>query len=146
MKRVLAATLTAGLSLAGCGEDSKRDGKRVEAIPRACPKESPPVPLPSSFPDSFPLPDGTRITHVERDAATKLTIVDAVVPLGFEPTISFFQDEVPKAGYTVDEGDIEPDEVEALFSGHGVDRGSWIVFKVPGCPPAVKLKVTAGKG
>jgi hypothetical protein len=141
MKRVLTATLTAGLSLAGCGEDSKR----AEPFRPACAKAGPPVPLPSGFPDPFPLPDGTRITRAVQSAAKTLVVVDGFVPLGFKPTVSFLRRELPRAGYTVDDADIEKDEVETLYSGRGVDRGSWIVFEIPGCPQAVKLTVTAAK-
>jgi hypothetical protein len=141
MKRVLTATLTAGLSLAGCGEDSKR----AEPFRPACAKAGPPVPLPSGFPDPFPLPDGTRITRAVQSAAKTLVVVDGFVPLGFKPTVSFLRRELPRAGYTVDDADIEKDEVETLYSGHGVDRGSWIVFEIPGCPQAVKLTVTAAR-
>jgi hypothetical protein len=141
MKRVLTATLTAGLSLAGCGEDSKG----VEPFRPACAKAGPPVPLPSDFPDPFPLPDGTRITRVDQSVAKTVMVVDGIVPLGFKPTISFLRRELPKAGYTVGDTEVDADEAESLYSGRGIDRGSWKVFETPGCPQAVKLTVTAAR-
>jgi hypothetical protein len=140
MKRLLPIALTATLTLAlaGCGSDSKH----VEPVLPSCAKAGPPVELPAAIPDSFPFPDGTRITSVLTQP--DYVVVDGFVPQRLKTAAAFFRREVPRAGFELSETEIEEDEADSLYSGHGVSRGSWRVFEIPACPEAVNLTVSAG--
>jgi hypothetical protein len=92
---------------------------------------------PGELPDDLPLPPGTVLRSEQRPFPGQL-IVRGVVPAGIDAAASFFEDELPDAGYELGRGDAEPGEREALFSGDGV-RGGWRVNGIPECEEAVSL-------
>jgi hypothetical protein len=132
------------LLLGACGgskESTTSERSLVPALP-PCANAGPVVDLPSEFPTSFPLPPGTVITFSQQ--TEKAASVSGFIPMEFKKTVSFFQSNLPGAGYQLLEGDAEMDEAESTFSGHGF-HGKWKVNGILNCPGAVTLTIAVSK-
>ena len=153
MKRLIPALVLAGAALAGCaggavhseGQGTQRSQApktagepepEAEAAPAGCPSGSGKS-LPGDFPKDLPLPDGATITGVEHRSDDRL-VVSAVVRDGFRPTLSFLQERLPKAGYRLEEGEVEEHDAESNFSS-GQVRGRWAIRTMPDCENGVFL-------
>jgi hypothetical protein len=104
--------------------------------PGSCPTAAS-LPLPKDFPADLPVPEGAVVTSVEHRTGDRL-IVSTVVRSGFEDTLAFLQKRLPKAGYTLKQGEVEEDDAESNFSSARVD-GRWALRKMPDCAGGVYL-------
>ena len=95
------------------------------------------LPLPKGFPANLPVPDGAIVTSVERRSGDRL-VVATVVRGGFDPALAFLQEQLPKAGYVLQGGEVEKDDAESNFSSTTV-RGRWTLRKMPDCGGGVYL-------
>jgi hypothetical protein len=65
-------------------------------------------------------------------------VLSGIVPGDLADAKSFFGDRLGDAGYNEGQGESEPGEVEALFTGKGL-RGGWRANAIPQCEGAVRL-------
>jgi hypothetical protein len=105
-------------------------------VPGGCPVGSS-LPLPEDFPATLPVPEGTQVIAVEHRTGGRL-VVSTVVRGGFKAALSFMRQRLPKAGYTLTDGEVEEDDAESYFSSATV-KGRWTLRTVPGCPGGVYL-------
>ena len=124
------------LVVAGCGSGGSK-GTVGGTLP-SCANAGSPVELPSSL-ASFPLPKGAVIDRTRKDVAGN-TIYGGYVPGDVEATRDWYEENLPKSGYEVREGDSEEHEAEAEFEGHGVEA-RYKVRDVAGCDGALSLEV-----
>jgi hypothetical protein len=133
VRRFLPATLVLGVAvvaLAGCGGGEKAvscGGKPVSS-------------LPASFPSGLPVPDHFRLASVENDNGYVVAHGSAAGTL--ENVRDFYASALPRAGYTLGEGDAEKQEAETDFDGNGV-AGRLKLDGGSGCV-AVQLAVKEG--
>ena len=141
LRRALGTAVALACAAAlGCGGDddpAEPDGP-PPALP-ACAGAAPAVERPAELPDDLPLPPGTVLRSVQRPFPGQL-IVRGAVPDDIGGAASFFESELPDAGYRLGRGDAEPGERESLFTGDEV-RGGWRVNKIPRCDGAVTVTV-----
>lgn len=122
--------------LAGCGGGGSK-GAVGGTLP-SCAHGATPVQLPSSL-ASFPLPEGAMIDHTRKDVAGN-TVYGGYVPGDVKATRDWYEENLPKSGYEVREGDSEEHEAEAEFEGHGVEA-RYKVRDIAGCDGALSLEV-----
>lgn len=132
-----------GASLVSCGAQASgsTNGSAQGAALPACAKAGTPIARPAEFPAAFPLPPGTVITSREDRSGGRI-IINTVVPLNVKGVATFFERELPQAGFKPDKGESEPGEAEAEFDGNGY-RGRWKTNDIGGCPGAATLTVLA---
>jgi hypothetical protein len=65
-------------------------------------------------------------------------IVATVVRDGFDAALTFLHKQFPKAGYVLEEGEVEKDDAESNFSSPTV-KGRWTLRKMPDCEGGVYL-------
>lgn len=106
------------------------------SAPGGCPTAAS-LPLPKDFPADLPVPEGAVVTSVEHRTGGRL-IVATVVRSGFDATLTFLHKQLPKAGYTPKDGEVEMDDAESNFSSTTV-RGRWTLRKMPDCEGGVYL-------
>ncbi|MEV6291951.1 hypothetical protein AB0M41_16350 [Streptomyces sp. NPDC051896] len=104
------------------------------SAPGGCPTAAS-LPLPKDFPADLPVPEGAVVTSVEHRTGGRL-IVATVVRSGFDATLAFLHKQLPKAGYTLKDGEVEKDDAESDFSSATV-RGRWTLRKMPDCEEGV---------
>jgi hypothetical protein len=135
----------AALALA-CAASAACGGGEERSAPEGPPPPLPPcagkggaVERPAELPGDLPLPPGTVLRAAQRPFPGQL-IVRGVAPAGFDEAASFFEDELPDAGYRLGRADAEAGERESLFTGEGL-RGGWRVNRIPDCDGAVTVTV-----
>ncbi|MFG3062862.1 hypothetical protein ACGFYM_30405 [Streptomyces sp. NPDC048231] len=111
-------------------------GTAAVAAPGGCPTAAS-LPLPKDFPENLPVPDGAVVTSVEHRTGGRL-VVDTVVRGGFDTTLAFLHERLPKAGYIPKEGEVERDDAESNFSSTTV-QGRWSLRKMSDCEEGVYL-------
>ena len=124
----------ASLPVACGGSDG--DGDTAAVLP-SCAKPTTTIPRPKALPQSLPVPPGTVFTQVEMPFPGQ-SVVSGLSPGDLDGTRSFYGDRLEDAGYRQGDGESEPGETEALFTGPGV-RGGWRANTMPGCDGAVRL-------
>jgi hypothetical protein len=67
-------------------------------------------------------------------------VFEGYVPGDLGAARDYFDDELPRRGYDLGEGDSEEHEAETDFAGHGVD-GRLKLHDVSGCDGALTLEV-----
>ncbi|MET7381526.1 hypothetical protein ABZT08_22355 [Streptomyces sp. NPDC005526] len=112
------------------------DGQPADAAPGTCPTAAS-LPLPKDFPANLPVPAGAVVTSVEHRTGDRL-VVATVVRGGFQATLAFLQERLPKAGYAPKDGEVEEDDAESNFSSATVE-GRWTLRKMPDCEEGVYL-------
>jgi len=108
------------------------------AAPFPCTAETG-LPLPAGWPAEVPLPDALLVTRTERRSDDRL-IAYARVPGEFRSVVSFFNAQLPAAGFTQRNGQIDPFDAESDFVGAAV-QGRWAVGLSPECEGATSLTV-----
>ncbi|MFF9817815.1 hypothetical protein [Streptomyces sp. NPDC014006] len=109
---------------------SQRTANDAGTAPSGCPSGSS-LPWPANFPSNVPVPEGAAVTSVEQRSGDRL-IVSTVVRGGFDATLTFLQKELPAAGFSLKEGEVENDDAESNFSSSTVE-GRWTLREIPGC-------------
>ncbi|MFI6357140.1 hypothetical protein ACIBJF_31850 [Streptomyces sp. NPDC050743] len=104
------------------------------SAPGGCPTAAS-LPLPKGFPADLPVPEGAVVTSVEHRTGGRL-IVATVVRSSFDATLAFLRKQLPKAGYTLKNGEVEKDDAESDFSSTTV-LGRWTLRKMPDCEGGV---------
>lgn len=117
------------------GEDPSA-AKAADTAPRGCATAAS-LPLPKDFPATLPVPDDAVVTSVQHRTGNRL-IVATVVRGGFNSALTFLHKQLPKAGYTLKEGEVEEDDAESNFSSATVN-GRWTLQKMPDCEGGVYL-------
>lgn len=116
LKRLVLAAVAVALAVAvaGCSDN----GETSESAPLTSDSPSEDVvfgsgELPSTIPDGFPLPAGSAVGSTMVVTTTGFT--EAIVRMNAEQSlaVSYFEQELPKAGFTVD--------------GSADDNGSWLI-------------------
>jgi len=104
------------------------------------------IALPRSFPASFPVPPGTSITsQIGYRGDNTRPVISGVIPsASFGSTVTFFLTQLPRAGYSIRNGESEAFEAESVFLGHGY-IGRWRVRALDTCSAAMLLFVFAEK-
>jgi hypothetical protein len=139
---VLAGAVVGLAAVTGCSSAATNAGPlratpyTAGTAPGGCPTAAS-LPLPEDFPADLPVPEGAIVTSVEHRTGGRL-IVDTVVRSGFHTTLAFLQQRLPKAGYTLKEGEVEEDDAESNFSSPAVE-GRWTLRRMPGCANGVYL-------
>jgi hypothetical protein len=132
------------ISLTGCagqgGASSPPPGQPTAGPLPGCANAGAPLPLPPTFPQALPLPPGTVITY-HQDLGAGQVLVGGVVPSDLRTVVAFFARALPAAGFELGEGDAEPDEAEASYTGNGY-HGKWKVHGILNCPDAVTLTIS----
>jgi hypothetical protein len=129
--------LLAAATLAGCGGGGGSAGTVGGALP-ACANAGSAIVLPEGLSD-FPLPDGGVIDKSRMDAAGN-AVFEGHVSGELEAVRDYYNEELPKRGYDLGEGDAEEHEAETDFEGHGVD-GHLKLHELGGCDGALTLEV-----
>lgn len=114
--------------------------KRSAARVPACAHAGRVIALPRAFPATFPFPPGTAITAQQgyRGDLTRPVISGIVPSATFASTVSFFLQELPRAGYRIRDGEAETFEAESVFLGRGY-IGRWRIRALDSCPSAMVL-------
>ena len=134
---VIAAAAVIGLGACG-GDDDKDSAAGTTTIP-VCTAKAPGVDRPDSFPDDLPLPTSFVATGADERSEGRV-VLDGVTTDDFTTTLHFLQQELPKAGYRLTEGEVEEDDAESNFSGHGM-KGRWAIRVADGCGDRTTLSV-----
>lgn len=131
---VLAGALLGPAAVTGCSAPTRNAGPLAatpsDTASAACPTAAS-LRLPKDFPANLPIPDGALVTSVERRSGERL-VVATVVMSSFDRTLAFLQKQLPEAGYTLKEGEVEEDDAESNFSSAAFD-GRWTLRKMPDC-------------
>jgi len=87
---------------------------------------SPPL-FPSNIAPGFPQPPGLVLTKVLtlHDDPNNMEVV-GYVPLALPDAIRWLRERLPQAGYTADQTDAEPGEVEGTIEGNGWKGNYWV--------------------
>lgn len=124
----------------GCSAPTRNAGPLAAApivsTPGGCPSGAS-LRMPKDFPADLPVPHGALVTSMERRSGERL-VVAMVVRSGFDRTLAFLQKQLPEAGYTLREGEVEEDDAESNFSSATFD-GRWTLRKMPDCGGGVYL-------
>ncbi len=116
---------------------------------------TPPVPLPcstavglslpTSWPGAVPLPPGLVITRTERRSGDRL-IAYGRAPGDFHTVVTFFNTQLPKAGFQQLDGQLDHFDAESDFTGPAA-RGRWKTGVSPDCASSasVTMLVTPGR-
>ncbi|MGW2722686.1 hypothetical protein [Streptomyces sp. NPDC001492] len=137
---VLAGAVLGLAAITGCSAPRTNAGPSPATpsatAPARCPTTAS-LRLPKDFPANLPMPDGALVTSVERRSGERL-VVATVVRSGFDRTLAFLQKQLPEAGYTLKDGEVEEDDAESNFSSAAFD-GRWTLRKMPDCGGGVYL-------
>ncbi len=136
--RLLAVVLVLG----GCAAEKSPPprGSSVASIGvTGCTPAQSPLVLPGGWPMDLPLPPGIVVTRTEKRIGNRL-IIQGFVPDEFRSVLRFMQQRLPAAGYPLGDGEVEPDDAESNFSGHGVD-GRWTLRARPDCGKFTQISV-----
>ena len=125
-----ALPLVALAAACGGGNGGAEDDGPPPKVP-ACAGSAPAIARPGELRDDFPLPRGTVLRSKEQPFPGQ-TILRGVAPAGLDEAASFFETELPDAGYQLGRRDAEAGERESLFTGNGI-RGGWRVRSIPDC-------------
>jgi hypothetical protein len=125
---------------ASCGGEGSK-GSVGGALP-GCVSAGEPIAMPKEL-ESVPLPNGSVIDGTRQDAAGN-TIFQGYVPGDVRGAKSYFEANLPQAGYEVGEGDSEDHEADLEFGGHGIEA-RLKVHDVATCDGALTLEL-AEKG
>jgi hypothetical protein len=117
------------------GEDPSA-AKPANTAPRGCPTAAS-LRLPEDFPATLPVPDGAVVTSVEHRTGNRL-VVATFVRGSFDSALAFLHGQLPKAGYTLKEGEVEEYDAESNFASATVN-GRWTLQKMPACEGGVYL-------
>ena len=124
-------------ALAGCGGDGGSAGTVGGTLP-ACAQAGSAIVLPEGLAD-FPLPEGGVIDKSRMDAAGN-AVFEGYVPGDLEAVRDYYNEQLPKSGYDLGEGDAEEHEAETEFDGHGVE-GRLKLHDISDCDGALTLEV-----
>jgi hypothetical protein len=152
------ATLSAVALLAGCGGSSGESGDREakEKAEKQLAASGAPTPVcveqakakaarvPASFPSDFPLP-GDAVIYATEQRSGGRTIVYAVVDDDVKAVLKQLQTDLPKAGFTLTEGEVEEHDAESNWTGNGYS-GRWAIRSVADCTDQTSVTVLAAKG
>ncbi|MGN6522622.1 MAG: hypothetical protein ACTHMZ_05395 [Actinomycetes bacterium] len=105
-----------------------------------CPDADVSLDRPEALAADFPLPTGLRITDVESRSEGRL-VIQGVTQQDFTAVLHELQQALPKAGYQLSEGEVEPHDAESNFAS-STTKGRWAIREVEGCGTLVSL-VTA---
>ena len=137
---VLSGAVLGLAAVTGCSAPARNAGPSaatpVVTTPGGCPTAAS-LPMPKEFPANLPVPDGALVTSMERRSGERL-VVAMVVRSGFDRTLAFLQKQLPEAGYTLREGEVEEDDAESNFASATFD-GRWTLRKMPDCGGGVYL-------
>ena len=133
---VVAAAAVVGLG--ACGGDDDKGSTAGSTVP-VCSAKAPGVDRPDGFPDDLPLPSSFVATGSDERSEGRL-VLDGVTTEDLRTTLHFLQQELPKAGYRLTEGEVEEDDAESNFSGHGM-KGRWAIRVADGCTDRTTLSV-----
>jgi hypothetical protein len=151
VRPLVAVALIAAAVLTGCGggesEDDKAAEKQLQAsgapTPVCADQVSSPKDVPAAFPQDFPLPEGSVIYATQQRSGGR-TIVYAVVDIDEKDVLKAMQTDVPAAGFTLTEGEVEERDAESNWSGNGF-TGRWAIREVSGCTTQTSVTVLAAK-
>jgi hypothetical protein len=150
VRALVALVLLAAAALTGCGGGESDEEKKAEAQLRAsgaptpvCIDEAKDTEIPAAFPSDFPLPDGAKVYATEERSGGR-TIVYAVVDTDEKDVLKVMQTDVPKAGYTLTEGEVEERDAESNWKGNGY-TGRWAIREIAGCTEQTSVTVLSAK-
>jgi hypothetical protein len=150
MRVLLTVALAASVVLTGCGggePDKEKSAKQLAASGAptpVCIGKAKDVAIPSAFPSAFPVPDGAKVYAVQQRSGGR-TIVYAVVDRDVKTVLQQLQHDLPKAGFTPSEGEVEARDAESNWKGNGY-TGRWAIREVAGCPEQTSVTVLSAKG
>ena len=134
--------LAALLLLAACGGGEDDDAAAPVVVtptaPLPCTATSG-LDLPRGWPSALPLPDGLVVDRTETRTGDRL-IAYGRVPGDFHSVVDFFNARLPAAGFTQDNGEIDPRDAESDFSGSAT-RGRWTTGASNDCPGSAQVSV-----
>ena len=150
MRALLALVLVTAAALTGCGGGDSDEEKKAEAQLRSsgaptpvCVDQAKETEIPAAFPSDFPLPDGAKV-HATEERSGGRTIVYAVVDTDEKDVLKAMQTDVPDAGYTLTEGEVEERYAESNWKGNGY-TGRWAIREVAGCTEQTSVTVLSAK-
>lgn len=129
------------LALTACESADARETVAAAKAVVTCADKAQKVDLPHGFPAAFPLPPGTVVIGSEQRSENRV-IVTAISPDPEKDVLSFFQKELPKAGYALSDGEVESGDAESDWSTAGW-RGRWAIREIPGCDNDTVITVLA---
>jgi hypothetical protein len=149
----LALAVVASAALAGCGGDDG-DSDEDKAAEKQLAASGAPTPVcldqvkeekavPAAFPSEFPLPDGAKVYATQQRSGGRV-IVYAVVDSDEKDVLKQLQKDVPAAGFTPSEGEVEERDAESNWKGNGY-TGRWAIREVAGCTDQTSVTVLAAK-
>ncbi|MGB9378779.1 MAG: hypothetical protein WCB04_14840 [Mycobacteriales bacterium] len=139
MRHSLICAAALAVALTGCGQGGSgrtpakaaSDTQPPRPAPTACADKVPAKKLPGGFPKAFRLPPGTVVTGSEMRSGD-LMIVTATSPQEFRTVLSYFNSELPKAGFKPSGGEVEDNDAESNFTGASY-RGRWTLRALLAC-------------
>ena len=150
MRALLALVLVTAAALTGCGGGDSDEEKKAEGQLRSsgaptpvCVDQVKETEIPAAFPSDFPLPAGAKVYATESRSGGR-TIVYAVVDTDEKDVLKAMQTDVPDAGYTLTEGEVEERDAESNWKGNGY-TGRWAIREVAGCTEQTSVTVLSAK-
>jgi hypothetical protein len=139
--RIALIAVGALLALTACESGDAKDTVAAAKAVVTCADKAQKVDLPQGFPAAFPLPSNSVVIGSEQRSENRV-IVTAISPDPEKDVLSFLQRELPKAGYTLSNGEVESGDAESDWSTTGW-RGRWAIREIPGCAKDTVVTVLA---
>lgn len=133
---ILAVVAATALLLAACGGGSKAVGGRLPS----CVHPGSAVTAAGGL-AQFPLPSGAVLDRSRTEFGQK--VLEGYVAGKLTDVRDYYQEQLPKHGYTLGAGDAEDNEAETDFSGHGVNAHLKL-HDIAGCSGALTIAITRG--
>ena len=122
-------------AIAGCGGGG---GQKVGGPVPDCVDVVRGKDLATTFPQEFPLPERPVVASEYSESGARVT--ELFIRGELEDARDYYQEELPKAGFELGEGDAEDEEAETEFNGHGFE-GHLKLRTIEGCDDALSLRV-----
>ena len=140
--RIALIAVGALLALTACESAEAKDTVAAAKAVVTCADKAQKVDLPQGFPAALPLPPNTVVIGSERRSENR-TIVTAISPDPEKDVLSFLRNELPKAGFTLSNGEVESGDAESDWSATGW-HGRWAIREIPDCTDNTSVCVLIG--
>ncbi len=139
--RIIVIAVSALVALTACDSADERDTAVAAKAVVTCADKAQKAEVPQGFPASFPWPAHTVVIGSEQ-RSEKRVIVTAISSDAEKDVLSALQKDLPAAGYTLSNGEVESGDAESDWSATGW-KGRWAIRAIPGCDNDTVVTVLA---